>query len=139
MLTLRSGDPLLAAGGVMIYRFVLLSLFLAMPAAIAQAVNVSGDWKVTISTVDGTIHGYAAFKQNVDAVTGWLGPSASDPIPITLDLKGDKLTIRTHPQPGRNVAFAECEVTVGGDKMTGTSDKDQGMIEFVRTQTSSQR
>ena len=111
---------------------VLLALLFAMPAAFAQAVNVSGDWNVTITSADGTLHGYAAFQQNGNAVTGWLGPSASDPIPITLDLKGNTLTIRTHPQPGRAVAFAQCEVTVSGDKMTGTIDHDKGTIEFVR-------
>ena len=60
----------------------------------------------------------AAFTQNGDKVTGWLGPSESDSIPVTLALKGNKLTIWT--QPGRNVAFDGCDVTVDGDKMSGT-------------------
>ena len=106
---------------------------LALPAALAQGVNVSGDWKVTIKSADGTLHGYAAFHQNGEAVTGWLGPSPSDPIPITIVRNGNKLTIRTHPQPGRDVAFAECEVTVSGDKMTGTIDHDKGTIVFLRS------
>ncbi len=123
----------------MIQRIVLLSMLLGMPAATAQTVNISGDWSVAISTAEGAIHGYAAFHQNGNTVTGWLGPSAADPIPITLDLKGNKLTIKTHPQPGRNVAFAECEVTVSGDEMKGTIDGDKGTIEFVRTPSAEPR
>jgi hypothetical protein len=88
---------------------------------------------VRISTSGGEIHGVAAFTQNGDKVTGWLGPSESQPIPITLALKGNKLTIWTHPEPGRNVAFDRFDVTLDGDKMSGTIDTDKGRIEFTRT------
>ncbi len=110
-----------------------LSLLFALWTPSALAADVTGRWDVRISASDGEIHGVAAFTQNGDQVTGWLGPSESDPIPITLALKGNKLTIWTHPQPGRNVAFDRCEVTVDGDKMRGTIDTDKGRIEFIRT------
>ncbi len=79
------------------------------------------------------VHGVAGFTQNGNHVTGWLGPSETDPIPITLDLRENKLTIWTHPQPGRNVVFARCDVTVDGEKMSGTIDTDKGTIAFSRT------
>ena len=111
-----------------------LGILLALAAAAAPAADVTGHWQVTITTPDGTMTGVAAFKQTGQEVTGWLGPSEDDPIPITIVLKGSKLIITTHPQPGRTVAFHECEVTVGGDKMTGTIDTDKGTIEFAKGQ-----
>jgi hypothetical protein len=98
------------------------------------AANITGIWDVKIiSKSDGEVRGVAGFTQNGKHVTGWLGPSERDPIPITLDLDGSKLTIWTHPQPGRNVVFARCDVTVDDDKMSGTIDTDKGTIEFTRT------
>jgi hypothetical protein len=100
----------------------------------ALAADVTGRWDVKIiSTSDGEVHGVAGFTQNGNRVTGWLGPSEADPIPITLFLRENKLTIWTHPQPGRNVVFARCDVTVEGDEMSGTIDADKGTIEFIRT------
>ncbi len=110
-----------------------LGLLLALWTPSALAADVTGRWDVRISTSGGEIHGVAAFTQNGDKVTGWLGPSESQPIPITLALKGNKLTIWTHPEPGRNVAFDRCDVTLDGDKMSGTIDTDKGRIEFTRT------
>lgn len=94
--------------------------------------DVTGNWRVTISTPDGPITGVTSFRQTGYAVTGWVGPSENDPIPISGVLKGDKLTIKTSPQPGRTVAFNECEVTMNRDKMVGRIDNDKGTIEFVR-------
>jgi hypothetical protein len=100
----------------------------------ALATDVAGRWEVKIiSTSDGEVHGVAGITQNGNRVTGWLGPSEADPIPLTLDLWENKLTIRTHPQPGRNVVFARCDVTVEEEKMSGTIDTDKGTIEFTRT------
>jgi hypothetical protein len=76
--------------------------------------------------------GKASLKQTGDTVTGWVGPSENDPIPVTGTIKGKKLRIRTQPQPGRSVAFSECELSVKGDKMAGTIDSDKGKIEFAR-------
>lgn len=104
----------------------------AVPSA--PAADLTGRWDVRIiSTSDGEVHGVAGFTQDGTHVTGWLGPNETDPIPITLVLKENKLTIWTHPQPGRNVVFARCDVTVNGDKMSGTIDTDKGKIEFTRT------
>jgi hypothetical protein len=105
----------------------------AAPAACAFAADVTGSWQVTITAPDGTATGKASFKQAGSAVTGWVGPSEDDPIPVTGTVSGNKLTIRTHPQPGRTVAFDQCVVTIDGDKMAGTIDTDKGRIEFVRS------
>jgi hypothetical protein len=112
---------------------LLTAVLLAAWFAPAQTPNVTGNWRVTISTSDGEITGKAGLKQSEESVTGWVGPSETDPITVTGALKGNKLTLKTFPRPGRNVAFSTCELTVDGDKMTGTIDTDKGKIEFVRT------
>lgn len=109
------------------------ALLLALLVAPARAADVTGAWSVTILTTDGTITGKASLKQAGETVTGWVGPDENDPISITGIIKGDKLTIKTFPQPGRTVAFDKCELIVNGDKMAGTIDTDKGKIEFVRT------
>lgn len=108
-------------------------LVLSLLAAPARAADVTGAWSVTISTTDGAMTGKASLKQDGETVTGWVGPSEDDPIPISGILKGDKLTIKTSPQPGRTAAFDKCDLIVKGDKMAGTIDTDKGKIEFVRT------
>ncbi len=118
----------------MIQQLGLLSILLFAPlVGQATAADVTGNWKVTISIHDGTIVGKASLKQTGHRVTGWVGPSAQDPIPVTGVLQGNKLTIQTHPQPGRSVAFHQCELNVQGDKMVGTVDTDKGKIEFVKS------
>ena len=117
-------------------RNLLLSagLLFTLSVPSASAADVTGRWTVKIiSTFDGEVQGVAGFTQNGNHVTGWLGPSETDPIPITLDLRQNKLTIWTHPQPGRDDVFARCDVTLDGDKMSGTIDTDKGTIEFIRT------
>jgi hypothetical protein len=112
----------------------LLSIgLLALLAAPARAADVTGTWRVAISTSDGAITGKAGLKQTGDMVTGWVGPDETDPIPVTGIIKGNKLTIKTSPQPGRTAAFDKCDLTVNGDKMAGTIDTDKGKIEFVRS------
>lgn len=118
---------------------VLLIVMLALGVASARAADVTGHWQVTITTPDGTITGVAAFKQSGHAVTGWVGPSENDPIPITGVLKGNKLAIQTHPQPGRTVAFARCDLTVNPDKLAGTIDTNKGTIEFVKSKSPDRR
>jgi len=108
-------------------------LLLALMTPSAQAADVTGAWLVTISTADRTITGKASLKQTGDTVTGWVGPSENDPIPVNGTITGDKLTMKTSPQPGRSVAFDKCDLTLNGDKMAGTIDTDKGKIEFVRT------
>jgi hypothetical protein len=118
----------------MMERLGLLSMLLLAPlAAPARAADVTGTWRVTISTSDGAITGKASLKQTGDKVTGWVGPDENDPIPVTGILKGNQLIIKTFPQPGRTVAFDKCDLTVNGDKMAGTIDTDKGKIEFVKS------
>ena len=57
-------------------------------------------------------------------------------MPIDGTVSGNKLTLATHPRSGRTAAFAKCEVTAAGDRMTGTIDTDRGKIEFVRRKRS---
>lgn len=110
----------------MMKRLGLVTMSIALSVAPARAADVTGHWQVTITTPDGAITGVALFKQSGHAVTGWVGPSENDPIPITGVVKGNKLTIKTFPQPGRMVAFDRCAVTVNGDKMAGTIDTIRG-------------
>ena len=118
----------------MLERLGLLGMVvLALLVAPARAADVTGAWSVTISTADGTLTGKASLKQAGKIVTGWVGPSEDDPIPINGTLEGNKLTMKTSPQPGRTVAFDQCELTVNGDKMSGTIDTGKGNIEFVRS------
>ena len=57
----------------MIERLGLLSMLLLAPlVAPARAVDVTGTWRVTISTFDGAITGKASLKQTGDNVrAGW--------------------------------------------------------------------
>jgi hypothetical protein len=115
-------------------------LILATSAATAAA-DVSGNWVVTITTADGKMTGKASLKQTGDKVTGQIGPSGDATIPIEGVLTARKLTLKTHPQPGRTAAFNTCELTVGDEKMIGTiegGDAGKGTIEFVRIKRSLQ-
>jgi hypothetical protein len=113
-------------------RVWLLGVILLASALPIWAADVTGNWQVSISTSDGTIAGKASLQQTGDMVKGWVGPGENDPIPVTEVVKGKRLTIVTHPQPGRNVAFNECDLSVTEDKLTGTIDSDKGKIEFTR-------
>jgi hypothetical protein len=109
-------------------------MVLLSPLAVpARAAEVTGNWRVTIFTSDGTITGKASLKQTGDTVTGWVGPSEDDPIPVNGAVTGKKLTLKTSPQPGRTVAFNKCDLNVDTDKMVGTIDVDKGKIEFIRS------
>lgn len=115
------------------FRSASVALLFAVAVPPEVKPDITGSWDTkTVSTANGEVHGLAGFTQTGDYLDGWLGPSESDPIPITLEWKGERLTIWTHPQPGRNVVFAKCDVRVLGDKMTGTIDSDKGTIEFTR-------
>ena len=115
----------------MMKRVGLLSML--MLASLVALADVTGNWRVTISTSDGTITGKASLKQTGDKITGWVGPDENDPIPITRILKGNKVTLKTSPQPGRTAAFDQCDLTVNGNKMVGTIDTNKGKIEFVKS------
>jgi|SRR6516162_4106644 hypothetical protein len=118
----------------MMNRFSLLSmLMLAAFNVAAAATDAAGNWRVTISTSDSTITGRASLKQTDGKVTGWVGPDENDPIPVTGVLNGNKLTIKTSPQPDRTAAFDTCDLNVTAHKMVGTIDSDKGKIEFARS------
>jgi hypothetical protein len=123
----------------MVGRLLLSMLFFALSAAPVRAADVTGTWQVTISTPGGAITGMASFRQSGRTVAGWVGPSEDDPIPITGNLKGNKLTIKTFPQPGRTAAFDKCDVTVNGRKMVGTIDTNKGTIEFKKSAPTASR
>jgi len=112
---------------------LLITLLLAPSVIPARAADATGNWRVSITTSDGTITGRASLKQTGDTVTGWVGPAEGDPIPVAGSVKGNQVTLKTSPQPGRTVVFDKCDVTVNRDKMAGTIDTDKGKIEFVRT------
>jgi hypothetical protein len=112
-------------------------LLFAAAAANVGAADVTGRWKVTISIGDETMTGMALLKQTGDNVTGSIGPDERNQHPLDGVVKGNLITLTTHPRPGRTVAFDKCHLTVDGDKMTGTTERDgstdRGTIEFVRT------
>jgi hypothetical protein len=108
-------------------------LLFALSVAPVRAADVTGTWRVTISRPGGAITGKASFRQAGHVVTGWVGPDENDPIPIAGVLKGNKLTIKTSPHPGRTAAFDKCDLTVTGRRMVGTVDTNKGTIEFVKS------
>jgi len=103
----------------------------------AAKVDVTGNWQITISFAEGTIIGKGSLSQIGNVVSGWVGPSENDTIPITGIFKKDKLFIKTLPQPGRTVAFDKAELKVNGDSMSGVIENEshtKGTIKFLRSQ-----
>lgn len=104
--------------------------------AAAAVVDFSGNWRVIFPEQNASITGFAFLKQNGTNVTGWVGPSPDDPIPITGVVNGSQLVFKTFPQPGRTVAFDRCKLTLSANRMTGTmegGDAGKGTIEFIKT------
>lgn len=95
-------------------------------------VDVTGAWTVTITKGDASVTGLAILSQDGTKVTGMIGPAETDMMPADGTVSGNKLILMTRPRTGRTAAFAKCEVTIAGDRMTGTIDTDKGKIEFVR-------
>jgi hypothetical protein len=104
----------------------------AWQAAPAQKVDVTGAWTVTITMAEGQVAGLAILSQDGTTVTGMIGPADTDMMPTDGTVTGDKLVLTTRPRTGRTAAFAKCEATVVGDRMTGTIDAGKGKIEFVK-------
>lgn len=121
----------------MVTRRTLLTVFvLALMANTSVAADVAGRWSITITTAEGTINGLGSLKQTGNEVTGWVGPSENDPIPVRGEFKKGKLILRTLPQPGRTVAFDEVVLTIEHDTMSGTIEHGshgKGTIKFVRS------
>ena len=118
-------------------RVMFLCLLLsASAAANAGAADATGRWSVTISLGGETVNGVAILKQSGDEITGSIGADERNQHPLDGVVKGNQITLTTHPRPGRTVAFDKCDLNVAGDKMTGTTERkgssDKGTIEFVR-------
>ena len=117
-------------------RLEMIAVFLMLcPSAATTATDVTGNWDVTITAAEGKMTGEASLKQTGDHVTGEIGPSGDATIPIEGVLAGHKLTLKTHPQPGRTSAFDTCGLAVGDVNLTGIiqeGDAGKGTIEFVR-------
>jgi hypothetical protein len=111
---------------------LMCSLASANPTAMA---DITGRWRVTMSASDGAVVGVASLEQQGEKVTGSMGPTEDDTTPVSGVLKGDTLTLKTHPKPGFGVPFDTCELTINGDRMTGSfgAADEKRTIEFVRT------
>ena len=101
--------------------FVSLAVW-AWSIGIADAADATGRWKVTISANGSTLIGVALLKQAGDQITGSIGVDEQNQHPLDGVVAGNRITLTTHPRPGRTVAFAKCELTVDGDKMSGTTE-----------------
>jgi hypothetical protein len=115
---------------------LLVLMCCAWSAVPGHFTDVTGRWRVTISNSDNSIVGVASLEQSGDKVTGWMGPNETDTTPVSGVLKGDRLTLKTHPKPGFAVPFDTCELTVSDDRMTGSiqpKDAAKSTIEFLRT------
>ena len=111
---------------------VFVALASVSPAQQESKFDVTGAWTVTITKGDAQVTGLAILSQDGTTVTGMIGPAETDMMPADGTVSGNTLTLMTRPRTGRTAAFAKCEVTIAGDRMTGTIDTDKGKIEFVR-------
>ena len=104
-------------------RLLFLSLAVSVWSIVnAGAADATGRWKVTISADGSTLIGVALLKQTGDEITGSIGVDEQNQHPLDGVVKGNRITLTTHPRPGRTVAFATCELTADGDKMSGTTE-----------------
>ena len=105
-------------------------------AGSAPKFDVTGAWSITIAMADRQATGLAILSQDGTTVTGMIGPAETDMMPADGTVSGDKLILTTRPRTGRTAAFAKCEATITGDRMSGTIDTDKGKIEFVKRKRS---
>ena len=81
---------------------------------------------------DRQVTGLAIFSQDGTQVTGMIGPAETEMMPAKGPVSEDKLILTTHPRTGRTAAFEKCEVTITGERMSGTTDDNKAKIEFVK-------
>jgi hypothetical protein len=122
---------ILGIAGVLMASVVLAGSGLIGPAQ-SQTMDVTGAWDVTITIRGHSVPGVAILSQDGTKITGMIGPAVTDMMPAEGTIEGNRLTLLTRPRTGRTAAFAKCEATVTGDRMTGTIDIDKGTIELVR-------
>jgi hypothetical protein len=116
-------DLVARRGGWMRTRLLFLSLAVwAWSIVNAGAADVTGRWKVTISANGSTLVGVALLNQKGNEISGSIGVDEQNQHPLDGVVDGNRITLTTHPRPGRTVAFAKCELTVDGDKMSGTTE-----------------
>jgi hypothetical protein len=126
------GDTvILGIAGVLMASVVLAGSGLIGPAQ-SQTMDVTGAWDVTITIRGRSVPGVAILSQDGTKITGMIGPAVTDMMPAEGTIEGNRLTLLTRPRTGRTAAFAKCEATVTGGRMTGTIDTDKGTIELVR-------
>jgi hypothetical protein len=93
-------------------------------------------WKVTITLGGNAVAGVALLNQAGDKITGSIGANESNQHPLDGVVEGNRITLTTHPRPGRTVAFDKCYLTLDGEKMTGTTEggdlREQATIELVK-------
>lgn len=128
---LLKGSSMTSRTTGMLTSVVLFALAGDMRAA-QGGVDVTGAWEVTITKAAGSAAGLAILSQDGARITGMIGPAETDMMPAEGTVDGNKVTLLTRPRTGRTAAFAKCELTVTGDRMSGTIDTDQGTIEFIR-------
>lgn len=104
----------------------------AQQAQQAQTIDVTGGWTVTFVMPGGQATGLAILSQDGQKITGMIGPADTDMMPVEGSVDGNKVVVLTRPRTGRTAAFAKCELTIAGDRMTGTIDTDKGTIEFIK-------
>jgi hypothetical protein len=122
---------ILGIAGVLMASVVLAGSGLIGPAQ-SQTMDVTGAWDVTITIRGRSVPGVAILSQDGTKITGMIGPAVTDMMPAEGTIEGNRLILLTRPRTGRTAAFAKCEATVTGDRMTGTIDIDKGTIELVR-------
>jgi hypothetical protein len=106
-------------------------------AAPAQRIDVTGAWDVTFTMGSRQATGLAIFSQDGSKITGMIGATVTDMMPLEGTVNGDAVTLLTRPRTGRTAAFAKSDLTVNGDRMTGTLDGDKGKIDLVKRQRGS--
>ena len=114
-----------------------IGLGIALGAASWQAqpaptVDVTGAWSVTLTMGGREVSGLAILSQDDATITGMIGPGETEMMPAEGTVSGNTVVLVTRPRKGRTAAFAKCEMTVKGDRMTGTLDTDKGTIELVK-------
>ena len=121
------------------WRMIGLAIALGVASVQAQpaaTVDVTGAWSVTFTMAGRQATGLAILSQDGEKITGMIGPAETDMMPADGTVSGKTVVLMTRPRRGRTAAFARCEVTVEGDRMTGTLDSDKGTVEFVKRKRS---
>jgi len=93
-------------------------LLAAAPAVGAQSTNVSGNWKLTLETPNGTANPSLVLKQDGEKLTGtYKGRFGESPLEGAVKGKEIKFTVKVNAQ-GQEILL-EYAGTVEGDTMKG--------------------